>query len=288
MAQNSPRDRFAYSSIMVHVDLGSATQGRVDLASKLASRFGSRLIGVGAEEPFVAYDGAMMSVVSSHIEEDEQRRVADDLAKAEALFRARATNSIIVEWRGGEHPTTPFLLEQARAADLVIVGRQGLDDDADWRLGVSPGDVVMGLGRPMLLVPPAVSELEASRVIVAWKDTREARRAVWDSLPFLLDAKAVFVVSAGDGTAARACEDVAAFINQHAGTKNRQGAERARAVNTASQASVVAHLLEVADGEGADLIVAGAYGHSRVREWVLGGVTRELLETTPACCLLAH
>jgi nucleotide-binding universal stress UspA family protein len=268
-----------YSAIMVHVDLAAAASHRVGLARSLSGRFGGRLIGVAAEESLTQYDASNPVYVSSSVAEEERLRVSTDLAKAEGCFRASAGPGENVEWRSAEVNATRHLLTHARAADLVIVGRQADEDEIDWRLGVSPGDIVMGLGRPMLLVPPNVRDLEAQSVVVAWKDTREARRAVIDALPFLQRARGVFVVTVGPGS--HGAEDVAGYLQQ-------QGATSARALHVMRSASVFAHLLEIADSEGADLIVAGAYGHSRIREWALGGVTQEILETSPACCLLSQ
>lgn len=285
MPQSSPTGSFSYTSIMVHVDLAAAATKRVELARTLAARFKAQLVGVAAEQPFTDYYGDAAIAMSEQMAAEEKRRVAGDVARAEALFRAHtatgADAGTILEWRSGARNSTDFLIEQARVADLVIIGRQGQDDEIDWRLGIVPGDVILDLGRPVLLVPPAVTELSANRVIVAWKDAREARRALSDSMPFLMAADEVLLVSIGDNSASRGMEDIAAYLS-------RRGVRPPRLIHAAQQASVFSHLLEVADSEDADLIVAGAYGHSRLREWVLGGVTRELLETTPVCCLLAH
>jgi nucleotide-binding universal stress UspA family protein len=268
-----------YSAIMVHVDLAAATSRRVELARLLADRFGARLVGIAAEEPFTQYDAGSLVFVSSSVAEEERLRVCMELAKAEEAFRASAGSGENVDWRAAEASATKHLLMHSRAADLVLVGRQSDEDETDWRLGVSPGDIVMGLGRPMLLVPPQVRDLEAQRIIIAWKDTREARRAVIDALPFLRRARDVFIATVGGGS--HGAEDVASYLQQ-------RGVVSARSLHVMRSASVFTHLLEIADSEGADLIVAGAYGHSRIREWALGGVTQEILETSPACCLLSH
>jgi nucleotide-binding universal stress UspA family protein len=276
MSHPQPRN---LASILVHVDLAASTARRVALARALADRFKARLIGVAAEEPATAFDRETLVYVSQAVAEEEALRVSADLARAAGVFHAAAGPGDRVAWQVGEANPTRHLLAQSRSADLAVVGRQAEEDELDWRMGVSPGDVVMTLGRPMLLVPPSLGALEAQRVIVAWKDSREARRAVIDGLPFLQRAESVFVVAVGDGSGG--AEDVAAYLAQ-------QGVKAPRTVPVRQTASVFAHLLEVADGEGADLIVAGAFGHSRVREWVLGGVTQEMLETSPACCLLSH
>lgn len=174
----------------------------------------------------------------------------------------------------------PFLLEQTGAADVVIVGRQGRSDHRDWRFSVDPGVIVLEAGRPILLVPPNTDRLSAQRIVIAWKNAREARRAVWDALPFLKDAEAVLVVSAGpEESGAR---DLQGYLRKHSITANLV---QDSAIGEGSIADV---LLKRAQREGADLLVSGAYGHSRTREWILGGVTRDLLDHASICCLMSH
>ncbi|MBV9116248.1 MAG: universal stress protein, partial [Acetobacteraceae bacterium] len=177
------------------------------------------------------------------------------------------------------------LISQARAADLVVVGRPGPDDALDPRLRVPPGPLLMGLGRPVLLAPPRVERLSAARVVVAWKDTRETRRAVLDGLPLVRTAEAVFVVVVGEGESGGegrdGAADVAAYLARH-------GAASATVLRPEPGGSVADTLQQTARREGADLIVAGAYGHSRLRQWVFGGVTRDLLGNASICCLLSR
>ena len=186
-----------FAKIMVHVDLGRHVAERVNLAARLAKGFGADLVGVAAEEPLTFSDGQEIGVVSDAIVHQELTRVGTDLAEAKRRYRSAVGDLAVATWREATRSTSRFLLEQARSADLVIVGREGSNDASDWRLGISPGDIVLGLGRPMLVIPPGTNELVASRVIVAWKDTREARRALHDAIPFLCGADEVLVVSLG-------------------------------------------------------------------------------------------
>jgi nucleotide-binding universal stress UspA family protein len=176
-----------------------------------------------------------------------------------------------------------FIATQARAADLVVVGRGGSGDASDPLLGVSPSDVVMTVGRPVLVVPPGMARLSAQRVVIAWKDSRESRRAVADALPLLRRATEVSVVEALEGeesreSAERRVRDVAAWLDAHSIPASAQvltGRGGAAAeLETASQ--------------GVDLIVAGAYGHSRLGEWIFGGVTRHLLKNSACPVFLSH
>nr|HPU52941.1 universal stress protein [Burkholderiaceae bacterium] len=142
----------------------------------------------------------------------------------------------------------------------------------------------MRLGRPLLLVPPAMAVPKLDRALVAWKDTREARRAVVDGLPLLRLAREVQVVEVADQpelTMARErVGDIVAWLGRHG--------VQATANASAGGDDHGAVLSAIATQWGADLIVAGAYGHNRLREWVLGGVTRELLLKSERCALLSH
>ncbi len=137
----------------------------------------------------------------------------------------------------------------------------------------------------MLVVPPAIDSLKAERILIGWKDSREARRALQDSLPLLHEAKSVAVVEVCDDSmealARQHVEDVARYLTRH-----RISVGSATAA--AAKHGTADHLIDLARVEGADLIVTGAYGHSRLGEWIFGGVTRELLASSPVCCLISN
>jgi len=134
-------------------------------------------------------------------------------------------------------------------------------------------------------VPDTVTALPLRRVVVAWKDTRESRRAVRDALPFLQQAKEVLLVEVGENEsesqAKKNLADVGAYLVRHRVIVAAEVWRRPRR-------PVVIELLDVVEKEKADLIVAGGYGHSRLGEWIFGGATRELLSASPVCCLLSH
>ena len=136
----------------------------------------------------------------------------------------------------------------------------------------------------MLIVPPCVDILKCDHVIIGWKDTREARRAVLDALPLLKKAAHLSVVEIVDeeecGVACARLDDVVGWLKQH-------GIE-ANALTFHPNGDEAAKLAGIAQEQAADMIVAGAYGHSRMQEWVLGGVTRELLLAANCCTLASH
>lgn len=270
-----------YASIIVTLNLGVDAADSVKLASSLASTFSSRLIGVAAEEVVMPYYGDGAITIDPAIIEQAKREVAEKLAKAETVFRRAAGTINDIDWRCAIGLPNPFALEQARAADLVVIGRQGPDDASHGRMAISPGDLVMGLGRPILVVPPRTEHLAGKRIVIAWKDTREARRAVWDALPLLKRAERVFVLAIGTDAAQQGAADVSDHLLRH-------GVPSRAILRSEPSGLVVDELIDFAEQEAADLIVSGAYGHSRVREWLFGGVTQDLLNSTPIPCLLSH
>lgn len=268
-----------YANILIPMDLDRWTERRAKLATGLADGFSSRLIGVAAH-PIAApaYVEVPVEGVTSILEIEEDR-ARENLANAEAVFRKIVGSRNNVEWRQAVRFPLDHVLDQARAADLIIAARPRWNEQSFGPMSIDGGDLVMAAGRPVLFVPPHVEHLSAKRILVGWKDTRESRRAVWDALPLLKAAQEVMVVSVE--TDDHAAKDVAAYLGRHGVT--------ASAKTQRKPPGPVAHeLVRTAESELADLIVCGAYGHSRIGEWVFGGVTRDLLDHSPICCLMAH
>jgi nucleotide-binding universal stress UspA family protein len=264
---------------MVPMDLTSEAEQRARLATALADRFSSRLIGLAAHPIAVPmYVEAPVPGVASAIELQE-RQATHHIAAAEAVFRRAVATRNRVEWRQTHGFPMDFALEQARAADLIIASHGSRDPAARGPMSLDSGDLVMRAGRPVLFVPSGLDYLAAKCIVVAWKDTREARRAVTDALPFLQAAKEVVVVSVGGSD--QSIKDVCAHLACH--DVDASSVRRAK-----PEAAAAAELLHVARQQSADLIVCGAYGHSRAREGLLGGVTRELLDQARLSCLMAH
>jgi nucleotide-binding universal stress UspA family protein len=256
----------SFAVMMVHVDL-EGFDARVRLAANLARRFSSTLIGVSAA-----------------LVEEDRVAIKTLLDRREEAFRCFARDAgLKLDWRSANDLPDDFVAREARAADLLIIGRASAPGGVTR--AVDPGRAVLRAGRPALIVPPDVEVLRAERVVVAWKDSREARRAVVDALPLLHEAKQVSVVEIqgidGDARAQRRVDDVAQYLMRH-------GIAAGSRVLTQDGRKSADALIDVAQKDGADLIVAGAYGQSRLGEWVFGGVTRDLLSACPVCCLLAH
>jgi nucleotide-binding universal stress UspA family protein len=272
----------SYAALMVHLGGERGWSKRVRLAADLANRFHSTLIGTAGWLPMPAYalDG---TAVSDETIDNERNSITALLAEMEEKFRAAAKHVDRVEWRGTLDYPRDLVPREARAADLLIIGRERVPGDPYFSL--NPGIAILRAGRPVLVVPDQIDSLTLRRVVVAWKDTREARRAVRDALPFLRHAAEVIIVAVcEEGTEAQSqkqIDDVATYLARHKVVVGEKIFLRA-------EQSIANELLRVTNDENADLIVAGGYGHSRLGEWMFGGVTRDLLANSQVCCLFSH
>ena len=284
----------AFKDILVHLDNGPRSAIRLDIAAGLARRSGAQLTGVYVVDIPSAefFYGAAMPLAAGGAE-----RVVDQI-RAEAMAAAEPVEAAFREllrregleggWRlvEGNLPATVAL--HARYADLTVLGqsnpyehRDGLGHDA---VAVA---TVMTSGRPVLAVPFAGDfPTLGQRVLVAWNASREAARAVNDALPLLREAAAVTVLAVNPRHGINGHGDVpAADIALHLA---RHGVRAEAAHTVATDIPDGEALLSYAADIGADLIVCGAYGHSRARELVFGGVTRTLLAEMTAPVFLSH
>lgn len=269
---------------MVHLDVEQVSEPALRVACELADRFKSKVIGVTAGMPAVPIHADGM-IASSVLEVDYQQ-LTEAISRCEAHFRSalRGFGSSL-EWRSDVTNPGDFLAAEARAADLLIVGRSENHAFLDQHQLLNIGDVVMRAGRPVLVVPPRGTSLALDRVIVAWKDTAESRKAISAALPLLRRTKELTLIEiasdARDRDAAEArLADVARWLQRH----NIAASPRVEI----SAGDVGSQLDAIASEARVDVIVAGAYGHTRLREWIFGGVTRHLLQRSSACTLLTH
>ena len=276
-----------FKTILVHVEAEPTPDPRLALAIDVANRFDARLLGVGAEVYANAYYGGEDLYSAGYVITAELERVDADLKRAEAKFREAAGEVRAgTEWRSGARFPLAELAADARAADLVVTSRSNRKYATDYEV-TQPGSLVLRIGRPVLVAPPEMARLNAANVLVAWKDTRESRRAVADALPFLQRAEAVDVVEvcenkAAEQSAANRLADVTNYLLGH-------GVKATAKAHIAQQGAAVAEqFLDIAERQDADLIIAGAYGHSRFQEWVFGGFTRALLAQNGRAVMFSH
>jgi nucleotide-binding universal stress UspA family protein len=273
-----------YATVMVSLALERSNDACLEIAGQLAKRLGACAIGVVAGEfkpPLYFVEGEAQKVfVEGHAA--LRNRVTEVEAQFCTAMQNRAT---AVEWRCAEDFPTRFVVQQARAADIIVAGEGGRGVLADPFMQANPGDLLMQAGRPLLIVPDGVDWLDLRCVLVAWKDTAECRRAVTDALPILREAKDVIITGIVEDEVDRASvssgiEDLVTWLSRH-------GVVACERV-PAECGNAAAQLEGIASEVGAGLVVAGAYGHSRLREWVFGGVTKTLVNPSSRCSLLSH
>ena len=262
-----------YRTIMIQLDVDYRAARRLQFACELAVRFDAALIGFAAAEPRLIEAGDVDGAASDDTMARQIEEIEALLEEREKEFRNMTAGIARASWRGEIGHPTRLLALHARAADLIVTGAGTPDLMGNSRRMIKHGALILAAGRPVLLASGSMRTVKAERVIVAWKDTREARRAVRDAMPFLVGAQDVLVTTIDEDDSLSGNEsvaDVARYLIRH-GVKAR------------SQAIGVGHadpafaLSEIAREIGADLIVSGGYGHSRLQELLFGGVTRSLL-----------
>lgn len=282
-----------FRDIVVAVDTAPAARARVELAAGLAARHGAHLIGlhtsVAADEPrrrgyFDYFDRSLLDPLYREFRD----KLAAEAVAARAAFEAiAARQGISAEWRAaGGYPSDVAALH-GRYADLVVLGQVNPDDTTASLFRPLPEEVALAVGRPVLVVPYAGQWTEiGARVLVGWDASREATRAVNDAMPFLVAAKSVTVVAI-DSAMARAGhgEVPGADMGLHLA---RHGVKAAIEGVVSAGIGIGNALLSRAGDLDADLLVMGAYGHSRARELLLGGATRTVLESMTLPVLMAH
>ena len=269
--------------ILVYVDSTPASSIRIEAALALADTYQAHLTGLYVIPQYFVPSYAEIHIPAAVLEHQESE-AKKEAAEAEALFMRLAGHADrSVEWVCERGYTDQLLIARSRYADLVVIGQAEdggiLDPDSELE-----DQMLLSSARPILIIPYIGLQAPiGQRIMIAWKNTREAVRAVHDALPLLKQADKVEVVmvnpTAEDGDAPTA--DICRHLARHG-------------VNVES-AHVVARDLDVGDAllsrvadEGIDLLILGAYGHQRWRETVFGGVTRHLLHHMTVPVLMSH
>jgi len=271
--------------ILVVID-NAAGVGRVlGPAAALAKRVDGRLTGFFATGlPAAASFGDLAS--GAQLVDAFMAAQRDEAVKTEAAFRQELGRlQLAGDWLWREADITESVISVGRLYDLVVLGQA--DPDAESPVPVvSPDEVVQALGRPVLMIPYAGEFTSFDHVLVAWSGTRESARALHDAM-FLIeraDAVTVIEVDSPGGPSAvpnRALDEVVAALK-------RRGVTAAAEPTVTDGTPVADIILSRAADLTADLIVMGAYGHSRLRELVLGGVSRSFLQEMTVPVLMSH
>ena len=274
----------AYQEMLVHLDESRNCPARLTAAVNLARALGARLTGLSIMPSPDLLLKTSVSVTAESIA--AERQAAKDKAdQQQELFR-QAVESVRLnsEWRCVTGEPSHQVNYHARFHDLVIIGQTDHQDPGSLDGGFV-NHVVLGAGRPVLLIPyigprPSLGQ----RVLVAWNGSKEATRAVFDALPLLDKAQQVtlLTIATESGTEAESSGgELCHYLN-------RRGITATAVHLPAGDIEVGDLLLDRAADEDFDLIVMGAYGHARLREIILGGATRHLLEHMTVPVLLSH
>jgi len=273
-----------YATVMVSLALDESNEARLEAAGQIAERFDSGIVGIAAAQfsPPVYFTSGEQA---QNLIDQGQALIKKRMSELEVQFREATKNRAkYVEWRCAIDFPARYILQEARCADIIVSGGQSNAFSDPFALA-SAKDLVMQAGRPLLIAPDNVSWLDLRSVLMAWKDTPEARRAIAYSLPMLRKAKEVNVaeiVEAGDNRSAvvSRVRDVVAWLSRHGVSASEVVPE--------DGGDVIAQLDAIAANVGAGVVVAGAYGHSRFRELILGGMTQHLMTQSSRCVLLSH
>ena len=277
----------SYKTILLHVNDERRVGSLVGTAARIADRFEAHLIGLYVLPPVPVYGatavGASMikSGMAQFRKEAERVRAAfEDACKGEP---------VVAEWRMVEpkHPSVAeTVMDHGRAADLIIAGQTDPSFDFSTLLDC-PERLALESGRPVLVVPhsgqyPTIGK----RISIAWNGRREAARATFDALPLLKLADSVRIVWVNPQSEGARVGDVPTA--EIAAALARHGVNCEAASTVARDIGVGDAILSGLTDDSTDLLVMGAYGHSRFREFVFGGTTRHILGHMTTPVLLSH
>lgn len=284
-----------YKTILVHINNERRLPGLMDAAIATASANRAHLIGLSVVPPVIIPQTSDIAIAVPSIIEAHREAYRAEEARMRQVFEtatqeAAAPGQFTAEWRSVDSyhlaSAIQMVLPVARACDLIIAGQADNNWDGTVMLDF-PDTLATGSGRPVLVVPNKPHKpFAAKRILVAWNGHREATRAVFDALPLLKKADEVKVLwldprddnhTAGDLPAADLCAALA-----------RHGVKCEEAASLLPKSSVGETLLTEATKFGWDMLVMGCYGHSRIREFILGGTSRHILTHMTVPVLMSH
>lgn len=277
----------AYKNLLVHVDDTKACESRIAAAIAVARTHGAHLTGLYvAADP--ALPGGMRAEVPADFLRTLQEHLEERMAAGKAKFDKIVSRAGLTADSRAVHCAATMVADtialHGRYADLIVLGQPDSDDHDEMQVADAE-DVVMGAGRPCLVVPYiGAGKTIGEHTMVAWDARREAARAVGDAMPILERAKSVVVMTVNPKRGIHGDEpgaDISLHLARHGIKVEAQHIE-------ARDLSVADVLLSRMADEDIDLLVMGAYGHSRFREWVMGGVTRQIFANMTVPVLMSH
>lgn len=276
----------AYRDILVYADAMPAAAPRLDAAAQLAKAQDAHLVALHVDLiPFTPVDVMGTGVTKKLVAWQMSIRKERTEAARQAVQAAERRQDVAFEWRKVEGRIDEALIDQGRYADLIVLSQDNRVTDLEAPIGPTAGNILMAAGRPVLVMPKEYKGTSIGRrVLVAWKPSAEATRAVHDALPLLQQAEAVTVMRVNpdpEEPAHNPGADLATHLARH-------GVNVTVTPVLAPDTAAGTAILDQARAMQADLIVMGAYGHSRLRELVFGGATRQMLQAPPVPVLMSR
>ncbi|MGE5503146.1 MAG: universal stress protein [Actinomycetota bacterium] len=288
----------AYKSILVPVSDAKTGAGPLDAAFRMAGRFGSHVVALHvrtdptAAVPLVGegMSGAMVEEMMNIAEAQAAKRAAAARVVFDEIVARHGVpvkdvppaEGLSTEWLDVTGREEEVVARRGRLADLVVIGRPDAEDEIPSLMTLNAA--LMESGRPLLLIPPGEPvEGFGRRVVIAWNGSAEAGRAVAAAMPLLAAAETVAILSVAENerTGAAPAAELATYLAWHGITATP------RLIHAPGK-HAGEELLREAANAGADLLVMGAYTHSRLRQMILGGVTRHVLHQAAIPCLMSH
>ena len=274
-------------TILLHANDERRVGGLVDAAAHLATRHEAHLIGLYVMPPIPTY-GA--TTIGAGMIKSGLAQFREEAKRSQSAFEAACKGRpFVTEWRLVEpkfQGVAEAVMDHGRAADLIVASQRDRSFDFTHLLDV-PERLAIESGRPVLIVPHAGRFAKfGHRVTIAWNGRREAARAVFDSLPLLKAAGSVRIVWVNPQETPTAAGDLPTA--EIATALARHGVKCEAATASASDVTVGDALLSGLTDDGSDLLVMGAYGHSRLSEFVFGGATRHVLDHMTCPVLMSH
>lgn len=275
-----------YKTILVHCDANPKLSQRLEVAVELAQRFGAYLVGVHVQVPIdiPAFSAGVVPTFDLYAAYEASANAEHDAAR-DAFVDATKGSRLATEWRLAKGHHEDELVTQARYADLLILGQA--EPSLETRTPDDlPEAVAVSSGRATLVVPHIGIRAKPGRsIMLCWNASRESARAAAEALPFLVTADNVVVLIAGtrtvgSGHGPKPGADVAGWLARHG--------VNVTVVREAADTNVGELILSRAATHDIDLIVMGLYGHSRLREVILGGASRTMLSSMTVPVLMAH
>lgn len=274
--------------IALHIEKDKACETRTWVATTLAKSFQAELIGVYvAPLPFqYAYENAL---IPNAVHEVVRRQLDEERARCREEFEHRAARAgVAAQWRAPHGPPEETLALHVRCTDLLITSQT---DDQNTDSVIAPyllESIIMTAGRPVLVIPYAgLDYTVGKRILFCWDHGREAARALSDAAPFLAKAEEIFALTLDTKSEEmRRRETVADDL--HAYFDAQGYAKPQTVIRDTADVGIGNAILNAASDYGCDMIVMGLYGHSRAREWVLGGASREILNSMTMPVLFSH